>query len=45
MFGFFGFLINWGLISGVGIMERESVVVKLLIIVGLGFIDVREGKL
>lgn len=45
MLGFLGLVINWGLISGVGVMEWEVGVVKLLIMVGLGFINVKEGKL
>ena len=40
-----GIAINWGPISGAGVMERESAVAKLLTIAGLGFIDAMEGKL
>ncbi|XP_078372526.1 mycocerosic acid synthase-like isoform X4 [Oculina patagonica] len=38
-----GLSINWGPISGAGVMERESAVAKLLTIAGLGFIHAKDG--
>ncbi|XP_022788744.1 uncharacterized protein LOC111328543 [Stylophora pistillata] len=38
-----GLAINWGPISGAGVMERESGIVKLLTMAGLGFINAKEG--
>ncbi len=40
-----GLAINWGAISGAGLMEREPGVAKLMTIAGLGFIDAKEGTL
>ena len=40
-----GLAINWGPISGAGVMERETGIVKLLTMAGLGFINAKEGKL
>ncbi len=40
-----GLSINWGPISGAGVMERESAVAKLLTIAGLGFIHAKDGEL
>ncbi len=40
-----GLSINWGPISGAGVLERQSGVVKLLTLAGLGFIDAKQGKL
>lgn len=37
--------INWGPISGAGVMERESGIAKLLTMAGLGFIHAKEGKM
>ena len=39
-----GLAINWGPISGAGVMERETGVAKLLTMAGLGFIHAKEGK-
>ena len=39
-----GLAINWGPISGAGVMEREIGVAKLLTLAGMGFIDAKEGK-
>ena len=39
-----GLAINWGPISGAGVMERESGIAKLLTMAGLGFINATEGK-
>ncbi|KAJ7385705.1 hypothetical protein OS493_013734 [Desmophyllum pertusum] len=38
-----GLAINWGPISGAGVMERETGVAKLLTMAGLGFINAKEG--
>ena len=38
-----GLAINWGAISGAGLMERESGVAKLMIIAGVGFIHAKDG--
>ena len=40
-----GLSINWGPISGAGVMEREAAVVKMLSFAGLGFINAKEGEL
>jgi len=40
-----GLAINWGPISGAGVMERETGIAKLLAKVGLGFINAKEGKI
>ena len=40
-----GLAINWGPISGAGVMERETGIVKLMSKVGLGFIHAKEGKM
>jgi len=40
-----GLAINWGPISGAGVMERETGIVKLLTMAGLGFIHAKEGKM
>ena len=39
-----GLAINWGPISGAGVLERAPAVAKLLIKKGLGFINAKEGK-
>ncbi|KAJ7385694.1 hypothetical protein OS493_013722 [Desmophyllum pertusum] len=38
-----GLAINWGPISGAGVMERETGVAKLMTMLGLGFINAKEG--
>ena len=38
-----GLSVNWGPISGAGVMEREAAVAKLLSIAGSGFINAKEG--
>ena len=40
-----GLVINWGPISGAGLMERETNVAKLMNLGGLGFIHAKDGKL
>ncbi|XP_015775362.1 PREDICTED: phthiocerol/phenolphthiocerol synthesis polyketide synthase type I PpsD-like isoform X3 [Acropora digitifera] len=40
-----GLAINWGPISGAGVMEREVKIAKLMTAVGLGFVDAKEGIL
>ena len=40
-----GLAINWGPISGAGVMERETGIVKLMTLAGLGFIHAKEGKM
>ena len=40
-----GLAINWGPISGAGVMERETEVASLLTLAGLGFIDAKQGRL
>ena len=40
-----GLVINWGPISGAGVMEREAGVARLLTLAGLGFVDAKEGRL
>lgn len=40
-----GLAINWGPISGAGVMEREDGIAKLMTLAGLGFVDATEGKL
>jgi len=40
-----GLAINWGPISGAGLMERESSVAKLMSIGGLGFLHAKDGML
>ena len=40
-----GLSINWGPISGAGVLERESALVKLLSTAGLGFIHAKDGEL
>ena len=40
-----GLAINWGPISGAGVMVRETGVAKLLTIGGLGFIHAKDGKM
>jgi len=40
-----GLAINWGPISGAGVMERDSKVAKLMSIGGLGFIHARDGTI
>ena len=39
-----GLAINWGPISGAGVMEREVKIAKLMTAVGLGFVDAKEGR-
>ena len=39
-----GLAINWGPISGAGVMERETGVAKLVTLAGLGFVNAKEGK-
>ena len=39
-----GLAINWGPITGAGVMERESRVAKLMTMGGMGFIHARDGK-
>ena len=43
--GLRGLAINWGPISGAGVLKRETGVAKLLSVRGWGFIDAKEGKL
>ena len=43
--GLSGLAINWGPISGAGVMERETSIAKLLTLAGLGFVDAKEGGL
>ena len=38
-----GLAINWGPISGAGVMERETGIAKLMTLAGLGFVDAKEG--
>ena len=40
-----GLAINWGPISGAGVMERDFKVARLLSIEGLGFIHAKDGTL
>ena len=40
-----GLAINWGPISGAGVMERETGIAKLLTLAGLGFVDAKDGTL
>ena len=40
-----GLAINWGPISGAGVMERKTGIAKLMVFAGLGFINAKEGKL
>ena len=40
-----GLSINWGAISGAGLMERETRTAKLMTLAGLGFIHAKEGRL
>ena len=40
-----GLAINWGPISGAGVMQRETGVAKLLSTAGLGFIRAKDGML
>ena len=40
-----GLVINWGPISGAGLMERESKIAKLMSMAGLGFIHAKDGTL
>ena len=37
--------INWGPISGAGVLEREQAVAKWLETAGFGFVNAKEGKL
>ena len=39
-----GLSINWGPISGAGVMQRQSNIAKLMAVGGLGFINARDGK-
>ena len=39
-----GLSINWGPISGAGVMDRQSNIAKLMTVGGLGFINARDGK-
>ena len=39
-----GLSINWGPISGAGVMERQSALTKLMAVGGLGFINAKDGK-
>ncbi len=39
-----GLAINWGPISGAGVLERQSGVAKLLTLAGFGFINAKQGK-
>ena len=38
-----GLAINWGPISGAGVMERKVEIAKLMTVIGLGFVDAKEG--
>lgn len=38
-----GLAINWGPIGGAGVMEREAQIAKLMTVIGLGFVDAKEG--
>ena len=38
-----GLAINWGPIGGAGVMEREVEIAKLMTVIGLGFVDAKEG--
>ena len=40
-----GLAINWGPISGAGVMERDSKVAKLMSVTGLGFIHAKDGTI
>ena len=40
-----GLAINWGPISGAGVLEREAGIAKLLTMTGFGFVDAKEGRL
>ena len=40
-----GLAINWGPISGAGVLEREAGIAKLLTMTGVGFVDAKEGRL
>ena len=40
-----GLAINWGPISGAGVMEREAGIAKLLTLAGFGFVDAKDGRL
>ena len=40
-----GLAINWGPISGAGVMERDPSVAKLMTMAGLGFIHAKDGML
>ena len=37
--------INWGAMSGAGVLERDLVVAKWLEAAGFGFVDAKDGKL
>lgn len=39
-----GLAINWGPISGAGVMTRDNHVAKLMTMGGLGFIHAKDGK-
>ena len=39
-----GLSINWGPISGAGVMDRQSNIAKLMAVGGLGFINARDGN-
>ena len=45
LLGLPGLAINWGPISGAGVMDRETGIAKLMNKVGLGFIHAKEGKM
>ena len=40
-----GLAINWGPISGAGVMERETGIAKLITLTGFGFVDAKDGRL
>ena len=40
-----GLAINWGPISGAGVMERETGIAKLIALTGFGFVDAKDGRL
>jgi len=38
-----GLAINWGPIGGARVMERQVDIAKLMTVIGLGFVDAKEG--
>ena len=40
-----GLAINWGPISGAGVLERATGIATFLTMAGLGFVDAKEGML